>query len=310
MEKSRPADRTRPRRTRSRTPRGLPGITAGVALLIVITLTISTFADAAHAATTTVKAPYKNSSVSYPQSAATTGCGSAKLTVPANWSPTTGIGKFAAKNTASICKGYFGTSHLSSSSNSLTTFMVAIPVHPGHVTSSIQTTWLTQASVTQAIAHSGTCSSVTSFNAYGNGTSECYVDDSIEIYSIIYLVDTTSGATYYGTPLLPVDVSNSSSWQKYDVCTYHSCTPYSYSTGASSGGFHLSTTNTSYINGSFNPTDHYVLVSEVSGYIVTQAGFSGTPTTQPGGNFGGSATVSINMATGGNLTTLKSIVLV
>jgi hypothetical protein len=309
MDRHQLADRVRPLLPRARTGTRVGGVTAALALLVVIAMTTGSVAGAVHPSTT-LKAPYKNSSVTYPQSTSTSGCSTARVIAVATWSSTTGIGKFSAKDTASTCKGYFGASHTSSSSDSLTSIVVAIPVHPGYLTTSIKTTWATKAVATQLMTHSGKCSSVTNFDSSGNGSSECYVFVSIELYSIVYLIDITTGSIYYGTPLLPLNLENSSGWYTYNDCVYYTCSPFSYSVGSSPGGFSVSVTNTSYINASFTPTDHYELFSELSGYIVTEVGFQGYPTTQPGGNFKASAVASINLSSGGSQTALKSIVLV
>jgi hypothetical protein len=308
MDRHRLADRIRPLLPSNENSDGLRGISAGLALFVVIAMTTSNVAGAAHPLTT-LKAPFKNTSLTYPRSASTAGCSTARVSAPATWSPTTGIGKFSAKNTAATCKGYFGTAHTTSSSDSLTSFVVALPVHPGYFTTSIQTTWVTKAIATQNITHSGKCSPVSNYDSAGNASSECYADVSIELYSIVYLIDTTTGAVYYGNPIFPLDMSNFSEYFADNGCVYYVCTPYSYTVGGSPGGFSVSMTNTSYINGSFTPADHYELFSEVAGYIVTEVGFQSYPTVQPGGSFKANVVASINLSSGGCQTTLKSIVL-
>ncbi|MCI4331002.1 MAG: hypothetical protein L3K19_04055 [Thermoplasmata archaeon] len=257
-----------------------------------------------------LKAPYAKTSAAVSQVANVNGCGTANITRAPLWSGATGIATEALKGAAKTCTGYWGSAHLSSYGEPYTYLLIAVPVHPSILTTSIQAMWSAKVSGTVRTSHSGTCPAITYYDSSGNATSGCVVISTVQVYTFLYLLDTTNGSTFSGTPPYALDRVAESYWQSQDSCVNYSCATTVSSGGGSFGTLSGIWTNTTYFNGTFNPSDSYELVSIVGIEAGSYIGWFSYPSNQPGGTFTGYASASMNMGYGGAHATLKSISLV
>jgi hypothetical protein len=304
MDGTNVSQRTRTASSVSRTRRGLSWIPGAAALLVCLLMVLSPVTAATHIRPA-VKAPYSNTSQIPTTNTLTSGCSTGNVTHAPLWSGTTGTAKLGSKSTAKNCGGYFGALDTSSSGQAIAELEIAVPVHPTSSTYLIQPTWTFKVNMTEKVAESGSCAYVTTVDSSGNGTSECYVYAYYVAVYEVYLLDTTNGTSWFGSYGYLGDNYSSYTW--VDSCVYYSCTSYNYSYGGSSTSVVGTVTNVSDMYGSFVPTHKYELITYIYGYTEAQVGFDNYPVIQPSGTFAGTASSTVNLATGGNQATLKGI---
>jgi hypothetical protein len=264
---------------------GSTGTLGAVMLLLILAP-----AGSAVAPHVVMSAPYTGS-VLNSNAWSVSGCAKAKITSPAAFSLTSGMGGFAGKTSANTCKSStFGNNRLGAG-NVYGGSSVAIKIKVA--TSGAKTivaNWTFTATGAQNL--STTTCVVNSKATY----SSCYQYASVYLAAYSYLVDLKTGSTW----------SSSTYFYEYNASYYsnycYNGTCYTYSSGTSPGGFSGSMGALFSFSATLNSKHTYALFTSiyesVGVYLATyNAHFTGTA----------SGTASLDMATGGNGAVLNSV---
>ena len=275
---------------------GAMGATGGVMGVTLLLMLSPLAAGAGH----TYRPPYTSMVSSTSTYQGQQGCGTESITTLPTWNSTSGVFTIAGKTSSKNCGASLAGVGGSSEGYFEGEIDLAMPVKVTASTHNVTVTWKVNAAVTSSYSPPKSCTGPsTDLYFYCDVASDYFIDGEA------YLVDTTNGTYFYPT----------SYWEwyneSYNETEYDnfSGTPtwYNYS-GAYSYGAPGSAIW--YINSSYalNPRDSYVVVMYF--YVDCDAdtyayGYPTGPTL-----VGGSASTSINMASGPNKATLTSISLV
>jgi hypothetical protein len=237
----------------------------------------------------TIAAPYTGSVVNS-NSWSVSACAKAKITSPAAFSLTSGVGTFAGMTSAKTCKNSFGGNQYSSA-GVFGGSTVAIKVTTA--TSGAKTVvanWTITATGAQNMTSTTCVMSKTATYSYCDQYAAVYVS------AYAYLVDLKNGSYFYTTTYF---FENTTSY--VDAYCYQG-TCYSYSSGSSPGSFSGAMNVLFSFSGTLNSKHTYALYT----YFSASAGVTfGTANAHFSG--GAHGTASIDMATGGNGAVLNSV---
>ena len=225
------------------------------------------------------------------------GCGTESMTTAPTWNSSSGVftiaGKTSSKNCGASLAGVGGSSEGYFDGE----VELAMPVKVTASTHNVTITWKVSAAVTSSYSAPKSCTGPsTDLYFY------CDVSSDIFIESYPYLIDTTNGTYFY--PSTYWDWYNES----YNETEFYnfSGTPtwYNYSGSYAYGG---PGTAVWYINSTYalNPRDSYVVLIDFYVDVSSDTYAYGYPTGPT--LVGGSASASVNMASGANKATLTSI---
>lgn len=266
---------------------GSTGTLGTVMLLLVLAP-----AGSAVAPHTTMTAPYTGSVVNS-NSWAVSGCAQAKITTPATFSLSSGIGSFYGKASAKLCKGTFGGNTGSyGSAGGGSTVAVKIKVASTGAKLVVENWTFTMSggqNITNAACSVGTASTYSYCDQYA----------SASVSAFAWLVDLKTGSVYYSNGY----------FYKYNASynfTYHyNGTYYTYASGVSPGGFSGTFGASLGINATLNMHHTYALYTAI--YEAAYVSFATYNAHFVGGAHG---SAWLDMASGSNGAVLNSVTVV
>ena len=274
---------------------GTMGATGGVVGVTLLLLLSPLAAGAGHSYRPPYTSMYSSTSVYQGQQ----GCGTESITTLPTWNSTSGVFTIAGKATSKNCGASLAGVGGSSEGYFDGEVDLALPVRASATTHNVTITWKLNAAVTSSYSPPKSCTGPASDLFY---YCEVVSDYSIDAYP--YLIDTTNSTYFYPT----------SYWDWYNE-TYNeteydnfSGTPTWYN-GSGTYAFGGPGTAVWYINSTYalNPRDSYVVLIEFYVDVTAETYAYGYPT---GATLvGGSASASLNMASGANKATLTSVTL-
>lgn len=217
-----------------------------------------------------IRPPYAGSSFIASSSVYTTGCANAHVGNASHWSSTTGLGGFNIRVSGHSCSPAVGGSAGLVQSEIFESMLVEIPLPSplggGH---KVVAHWALHPAAHENLTP-GTCanSSATSYN--------CDQQSYWNVGGGAYVIDLTTWATTYNSNFWG-GVTNTTT--NYTGCSSGSCTSYGYTVQYGRIG-----PATFFINGSFNRTHHYAVVTYINAQILVYLSAFQTYLTGASGN--------------------------
>ncbi|MFI5414143.1 MAG: hypothetical protein ACHQ16_00495 [Candidatus Lutacidiplasmatales archaeon] len=240
-----------------------------VVLLGVVGLILGApFGRSATPSTTTLSAPYLNAFFFplVPHPSSLSGCGAtAHAGVPAQWSKSTGDGRFAAGATAATCSG---STPKSGDGQSTPTIRVNVPLNLSSSVSSVKVTWQLSVAGAESLGWSGGCPAPI-LDSQGNGYDDCAASAQWLIGIAAMLVDRSTGIAIHARSNSGSGLYNESTQSSFTTCRTFVCSSSNSSLGGTGGATSKNWTLTYYLNGTFVSTHSYRLWLTVFGGVYT-----------------------------------------
>jgi hypothetical protein len=265
---------------RSNRPDGRPPVRRGcgpcsrwasLLSLVILTCVIGMVLGAplgrsARPSTTTLTAPYLNAFFFplVPHPSTVSGCGaSTQVGIPAQWSNSTGDGRFAARATAATCSG---NTSVSGDGQSTPTIRVNVPLALNSSVSSVKVTWQTSVAGAESLRWSGGCP-LPVLDSQGDGFDDCTASAHWLVGIAAMLVDKATGIAIHARGGPASGVYNESDRDSFTTCYHFACSSSNSSVGGTGGATSKNWTLTYYLNGTFVPTHSYRLWLTVIGGV-------------------------------------------